>query len=249
MTSYALTRFTVGIVAFLLPIVVLIWGLTLGDVPWFTDGISTAPSLSAYYYTPARNVFIGALWVVGVFMIFHRAETSTQTFWMALAGLTAILVASVPTGSPEGLPAAAGAGATSPVGPFIHTASASLFFLIMMIYIGFVFPNSGVRHARVHNILHRLSAGAIAIQLVILGLAGTPLYTLPKGATFWFEAGMLMFVGFAWQQEFVELLGWGSLRGAFRRVRSDWKAPAVTLYRAAVGTPNSSGRVEPPTDT
>jgi len=54
-------------------------------------------SLSAYYYTPVRPVFVGALLVIGFAMIVMWGRTVTEDATLNLAGLLLIVVAFVPT--------------------------------------------------------------------------------------------------------------------------------------------------------
>ena len=91
--SYAFLRFLIGLAAFSLPITLLVWGFFLNEEPWFEDKtFAVADSLSSYYYTPARNVFIGVLWAVGAFLIAYVGENRKQNVYGWIAGLSAIVV-------------------------------------------------------------------------------------------------------------------------------------------------------------
>ena len=54
-------------------------------------------SLSAYYYTPARSIFVGALIALGVAMIALWGKTAAEDAFFNLAGMLAPVVAFVPT--------------------------------------------------------------------------------------------------------------------------------------------------------
>jgi hypothetical protein len=54
-------------------------------------------SLSAYFYTPVRPVFVGALLVIGFAMIVLWGKTTTEDAALNLSGLLLIVVAFVPT--------------------------------------------------------------------------------------------------------------------------------------------------------
>lgn len=54
-------------------------------------------SISAYYYTPARSVFVGALIALGLAMITLLGNTPVEDAFLNLAGLFAPVVAFVPT--------------------------------------------------------------------------------------------------------------------------------------------------------
>ena len=54
-------------------------------------------SISEYYYTPARAIFVGALIAIGVCLIALRGNTDLEDILLNLAGLCAPVVALVPT--------------------------------------------------------------------------------------------------------------------------------------------------------
>ena len=55
------------------------------------------PSISAYYYTPARPVFVAALSAVGAGLIIYRGTTAAENVLLDFAGFFAFVVAFVPT--------------------------------------------------------------------------------------------------------------------------------------------------------
>jgi hypothetical protein len=64
-------------------------------------------SVSAYYYTPARAVFVGSLIAFGAALIAYKGRTPEEDVALDLSGFLAIVVAIVPT-VPDDLCAAAG---------------------------------------------------------------------------------------------------------------------------------------------
>lgn len=58
-------------------------------------------SISAYYYTPVRPVFIAALGAIGVGLIIYRGNTRLENQLLDIAGFAALIVAFVPTGVPS----------------------------------------------------------------------------------------------------------------------------------------------------
>lgn len=54
-------------------------------------------SISAYYYTPARTIFVGSLCALGVALIAYRGHTSEQETLLNFSGFMALVVAMVPT--------------------------------------------------------------------------------------------------------------------------------------------------------
>jgi hypothetical protein len=64
------------------------------------------PSLSGYYYTPMRNIFVGALWALSVFLIAYNGYDLADRMITNVAGVMTILVSLFPT--------------TPPVNPALH---------------------------------------------------------------------------------------------------------------------------------
>lgn len=57
-------------------------------------------SISAYYYTPARAVFVGALMAIGLSLIVIKGSTGWEDALLNVAGMLAPVVALVPIGNP-----------------------------------------------------------------------------------------------------------------------------------------------------
>ena len=57
-------------------------------------------SISAYYYTASRNVFVAALCCLGIMMIVYKGSKDTEDVLLNLAGALAFFVAFVPVGLP-----------------------------------------------------------------------------------------------------------------------------------------------------
>jgi hypothetical protein len=58
-------------------------------------------SISAYYFTPARAVFVGALCALGACLIIYRGNTDPEDIALNASGALAFVVAFVPTGLPR----------------------------------------------------------------------------------------------------------------------------------------------------
>jgi hypothetical protein len=90
--SYLLLRFLVGVLTVSLPFVLILvnWAL----------GYGFQPSLSGYYYTPMRNIYIGALCAIGVFLICYYGYDLADRLITDFAGFGIILTAFFPTTPP-----------------------------------------------------------------------------------------------------------------------------------------------------
>lgn len=62
-----------------------------------TDPHCLQTSISAYYYTPVRAIFVGALVTIGVCMVVLKGNTEPEDILLNVAGILAPVVALVPT--------------------------------------------------------------------------------------------------------------------------------------------------------
>ncbi len=74
---------------------VLLTTAVIGQV--IADGGELLPSVSAYYYTPARGVFVASLCAIGTCMIVHRGRSDVEDVMLNFSGYMAFFVAFVPT--------------------------------------------------------------------------------------------------------------------------------------------------------
>jgi hypothetical protein len=95
--SYLQLRFLIGVLGVLLPFVLILVNWALGH------GFQSA--LSYYYYTSMRNIYIGTLCAIGVFLISYYGYDLADRLITDFAGLGTILTAFFPT-TPDYLPTA-----------------------------------------------------------------------------------------------------------------------------------------------
>jgi hypothetical protein len=96
--SYLLMRAAIGFIGVALPV-----GLLLGDGFLFMGVRPARSSLSAYYYSGMRDVFVGSLCAVGVFLLTYKVfEHNLDNTLSIIAGTAAIGVALFSTNRPEG---------------------------------------------------------------------------------------------------------------------------------------------------
>ena len=95
--SFLIMRLFVGLLGAALPLLLLISDHALLD----GDPIPR-DSLSAYYYSGARELFVGVLCATGVFLVTYKvAQRGLENTLSIIAGGAAILVALWPTGRPS----------------------------------------------------------------------------------------------------------------------------------------------------
>ncbi len=94
--SYVTVRFAIGVLGLALPFLLVLVEPILFDGQPFPRG-----SLSAYYYSGMRELFVGVLWAIGVFLVLYKlTEFSWESRLSTLAGFAVVLVALFPTGRP-----------------------------------------------------------------------------------------------------------------------------------------------------
>lgn len=95
--SYLTLRQMIGWIGLLMP-----FGVRLGA--FFFEGIRTTDSISAYYYTGMRDVFVSTLVLVGILLTCYRTPAFSDNLLAIIAGLAAIgigLFPMDPTYAPE----------------------------------------------------------------------------------------------------------------------------------------------------
>lgn len=120
--TYFVLRLVIAGGALLLPAALLLWAAVDPAVPM-------QHSISAFYYTRARGVFVGAVVAIGVALLSYRGYTRGSNLLLNTAGASAIVVALVPTTDPS-------TGITDP-GNIIHAVVALAFFLLAALSIVF----------------------------------------------------------------------------------------------------------------
>lgn len=141
-------RTAIGVLGVLLPILLLLSSLFQGQ--------EIRNSISAYYYTAARDWFVGTLWVLGVFLFFYRYQplnviaprsdresirTGDADAWLGkVAGVSAVLVALLPTTPPRGSPS------QPPEIGLAHGIATAILFVCLSLFPLLLFSQSRTRH-------------------------------------------------------------------------------------------------------
>lgn len=80
-----------------IPLLVVLLGASLFHRIFLAEQDCWLGSISAYYYTAVRAVFVAALCAIGACLIIHRGNTDREDIALNLAGFLAFFVAFIPT--------------------------------------------------------------------------------------------------------------------------------------------------------
>lgn len=206
--SYLILRTMVGALGIALPFL-----LVLGDGVVFDGEPFPRGSLSSYYYSGAREVFVGTLSATAVFLITYKVVTRSldnTLSWMA--GVSVLLVAIFPTGRPSRTlaltPIQDRLGEA--VVQAIHFSGAFVFIAALALICWFFGVREGKRDTRPHKRsprfwrnFHWTCAGVIAGSLAFIGI--TALAGGPEKALLIGEALSVWAFGISWLMKGLEL--------------------------------------------
>jgi hypothetical protein len=161
--SYLGVRRAIGAVGLLLPIL-------LGPVGWLVFGIPIQDNMSSYYHTPLRDVFVGAMCTMGVFLYCYRGYDWIESWSANFGCLSALGVALFPL-DPDSDPLH-----QRSVFGYVHTISGGVFFLTLAFYSLYHFPTSKAEkhevapHEAERNFIYRTSGAVILLSLIAMGV-------------------------------------------------------------------------------
>ena len=115
--TYFSNRLGIAILGILFPLILWLIGLLLG--------IELQDSISTYYHTPMRDVFVGILFAIGTFLYIYKGYSTVEDFVLDGAGILAVCVALLPTSCPNELEC------DTFTAPLWHGISAILFFVLI----------------------------------------------------------------------------------------------------------------------
>ncbi|MHA2502913.1 MAG: DUF998 domain-containing protein [Candidatus Kariarchaeaceae archaeon] len=165
----------------------------LGNL-WIFGVSDVLPSLSSYYYSDLRDIFVGVFFSIGIFLIAYEGYDTGDRILSTLAGLSCIGLAILPT---------APTGEEPTLLNMIHLISAALFLLFGAIFsMRFTKTSPEVRvtfKKRIRNLIYWLCAVFALASLILLIV--TELGIIDKfieNSTFWLEYIGINAFGTAW---------------------------------------------------
>jgi hypothetical protein len=191
--SYLVLRRAVGVIGTALPFV-----LVIGK--WLLDGWGIQQSISAYYYTSMRDVFVGSLCAIGIFLFSYHGYEPADDVAGNLACVFAVGVALFPT------PPAIGASATQALLGHVHLTFAAAFFLSLAYFSLVLFrkthPNKQMTARKVQRNAVYTACGYTILVCIALIMVDTVF--LGRSAVqsldpvFWLEAAAVLAFGISW---------------------------------------------------
>jgi hypothetical protein len=198
--SYMFMRFAVGVLGVSLPLLLVFVEPLLFNGQPFPRG-----SLSAYYYSGMRELFVGVLWAIGVFLITYKfVDHSWESRLSTLSGCAVVAVALFPTGRP---------GAAVVLTPLQELLSETTVERIHFVAAGTFIGSLAVisyffgRFGRTRRRFHYICAGVILAALGLAAFAG--ITGGPDKALLYAEVAAVLAFSASWlaKVEFDILLG------------------------------------------
>jgi hypothetical protein len=190
--SYHALRKAVGVIGIALPFV-----LAIGDVVLTSTGLEG--SVSGYYYTPMRDVFVGSLCAIAVFLWTYQGYDWRDAIAGNIASVSAVGVALFPT-TPEVAPTL-----LDQVIGGVHLVAAAVFFLTLAYFCLALFKLTDKRHPtqrklqrnRVYTICG-YTILACLVLIVVVWFLPTSAFIKQLAPIFWLEALAIVAFGVSW---------------------------------------------------
>lgn len=189
--SYLFLRRAIGLIGLALPPALILVKLAI-------DGGGLLDSISGYYYSDVRGVFVGSMCAVGVFLLSYRGYGTMDDVAGNVAAVAAIGVALFPTAPVNG------ATHTQHAIGIVHLTCAAVFFLTLAFFCFALFPRSdgapATRRKTQRNGIYYATGGIMLLSLVLIAVvdvfAGHHLAAIHP--VLWLESAAILSFGVAW---------------------------------------------------
>lgn len=198
--SFLTLRKAVGFLGFLLPVVLVVGSMTVGDC----DVIQS--SISNYYHTSMRDVFVGFLAAISLFLFSYNGYDNRDAITSRLAAAFALCVALLPTSMTLPLlPCNLDYGNVSPLIGKLHLIFAASFFLTLAYFSIFLFTESDgelTQQKILRNRIYKISGGVMVLCMLLITAFFLYLSSRPEISAlkpvFWLEVMALWAFSFSW---------------------------------------------------
>jgi hypothetical protein len=185
--SYLDLRNSLGWIGILLPFVLMI------GMHFLFDGNAIQKTISQYYYTGMRDVLVGSLCAIGLFLFFYKGYTKWENRAANLAAFFAIGIAWFPTSETDPQTTTGN----------IHFLCAAVFFVILAVFSIFFFTKSvphPTKRKLKRNKIYVICGSVMTACLISIMVYFKFFHTDNAGAhfVFWAEAIALIAFGVSW---------------------------------------------------
>jgi len=200
--SYLTVRKIIGWLGLLLPLILILGSFLFGKCH------EIQPSISNYYHTGMRDVFVGYMCTLSIFLLSYKGYDLTDRIVSALAGAFGLTLALMPTNLLNPLPdcnIVCNTAQHNWIGT-VHLIAAGLFLLLLGCFSFFLFTKGETNPTPqkiVRNKIYKI-AGLIIFACVILLII---FFSLPPDIEtglqklkpiFWLETVAVVAFGFSW---------------------------------------------------
>jgi hypothetical protein len=199
--SFFTLRKAVGWLGVLLPVALIVGSFLFGTCEVIQ------PSISHHYFTNMREVSVGVLYAVSLFLFAHKGHSKLDSMTANLAGLFSLGVALFPTNVIENHPCQYNVVTFIDIGfhNIIHFACAGLFFFTLAMMSLFLFTKSNPpkeaqsAEKQTRNGIYK-ACGIIMLLSIVIIAVSKPLFKVEDTSqiTFWFETVALIAFGISW---------------------------------------------------
>jgi hypothetical protein len=197
--SFNSLRKAIGVLGIVLPIALLVLH------PLLYSCNSLQPSISDFYHTNMRNLFVGVMCAVGFFLFCYNGYDKRDYIAARIAAFAAVGVAFSPTYIKKTAQCVTNIVQSAPIENTMHNVFAVIFFLSLFYFSWFLFPlhsNTPTKEKLVRNKIYKTCAVIILVCIILIALIDLiPDWRVALQAykpTFWLEAIALWAFGTSW---------------------------------------------------
>ena len=207
--SYYTMRRAIGILGITLPLILLAGSFLFGNCNEVQGSIST------YYHTNMRNIFVGFNCAVALFLFAYRGHDWMDNLAGYLGCIFVLGLAFLPcTISTPDQPCLVPVSAQNPLLGKLHNLSALSYFIILIVYSLFLFPKTHMdrvtgekkfmgRQKKKRNVVYYICGSIMTASLLLIIVYLWILKNLYPGLkhldpVFWLESLVLLSFGISW---------------------------------------------------
>ncbi|WP_410658962.1 DUF998 domain-containing protein [Amycolatopsis sp. lyj-112] len=188
--NYLFLRKAIGFLGIALPLVLVFGKMAV-------DGGGLLNSISGYYYSGMRDVWVGTMCAIGVFLLSYRGYGRVDDVAGNIAAVAAVGVALFPTTPAHG-------DRTDEILGMLHLGFAAVFFLTLAFFCLALFTKSdkeipGARKPE-RNLIYVASGVVMLVCLALIVLCGLFFDDVTKSLypALWLESAAIFAFGVAW---------------------------------------------------